>query len=486
MMKRTMISRAKLLLLAVAVITASRSVLAQSRQDSAQDNVLTYHGSPDRKGNFVVPGLTWQRAKSLHVDEKFNARVVGNVYAQPLHWRAPGSSSGMLLVATEENNVHALDAATGNAIWTRSLGRPVARSALRCGNISPLGITGTPVIDDASAEIYLDANIADSSGPRHRLFALSLKDGSVMPGWPIDVTDALRSVQQSFNSRDQNQRGALTVLGGMLYVPFGGHFGDCRDYHGWVVGVSLQEPRRVVAWSTRARGGGIWAPGGISVAGQSLIVATGNTFGASTWKDGEAVFRLAPDLHRSSEKRDFFAPPNWLALDQQDADLGGTNPIPLNAAASTKRQALMLALGKDGRGYLLDQNNLGGVGGSLAVETVSRRPIRTAPAAYEVGADLYVALQGAGAHCPSGATENQLTVLKIRAGERPAFTTAWCGSLRGAGSPIVTTSDGHADPIVWMVGAEGDNRLHGFREILASQSLSAQVPQWPGFIISKR
>jgi outer membrane protein assembly factor BamB len=456
-------SRAKLLVLAVAVIMASRSVSAQSPEESAQDNVLTYHGSPDRKGNFVVPGLTWQRAKSLHVDETFHARVVGNVYAQPLHWHAPGSSSGMLLVATEENNVHALDATTGDAIWTRSLGKPVARSALRCGNISPLGITGTPVIDEASAAIYLDANIADSSGPRHRLFALSLKDGSVVPGWPIDVTDALRSVGQSFNSRDQNQRGALTILDGMLYLPFGGHYGDCGDYHGWVVGVSLREPRRVAAWSTRARGGGIWAPGGISVAGQSLFVATGNTLGVSTWSDGEAVFRLPPDLHRSSEKRDFFAPPNWLALDQQDADLGGTNPIPLNAGASANRQALMLALGKDGRGYLLDQNNLGGIGGSLSAETVSRRPIRTAPAVYEVGADLYVAVQAPGIHCPSKASENQLTVLKIRTGKRPGFTTAWCGRLSGAGSPIVTTSDGHADPIVWMVGAEGDNRLHGFR-----------------------
>jgi hypothetical protein len=301
-----------------------------------------------------------------------------------------------------------------------------------------------------------------------------------MPGWPIDVTDALRSVNQSFNSRDQNQRGALTVLGGMLYVPFGGHYGDCGDYHGWVVGVSLQEPRRVAAWSTRARGGGIWAPGGISVAGQSLFVATGNTFGVSTWKDGEAVFRLAPDLHRSSEKRDFFAPPNWLALDQQDADLGGTNPMPLNAGNSTNRQGLMLALGKDGRGYLLDQNNLGGIGGSLAAETVSRRPIRTAPAVYEVGADLYVALQSAGAHCPSGASENQLTVLKIRAGERPAFSTAWCGRLSGAGSPIVTTSDGHADPIVWMVGAEGDNRLHGFRGDTGEPILDRSGPAMTG------
>ena len=30
-------------------------------------------------------------------------------------------------------------------------------------------------------------------------------------------------------------------------------------------------------------------------------------------------------------------------------------------------------------------------------------------------------------------------------------------------SPIITTTDGKSDPIVWAVGAEGDNRLHGFR-----------------------
>jgi len=459
----TRFSRANLLLIVAVVITTSCSTWAQSQHDPAQDNVLTYHGSADRSGNFVVPGLTWQRAKSLHLDEKFHARVAGNVYAQPLYWRAPGSNAGMLFVATEENSMHALDATTGEEIWTRSLGRPVTRSALRCGNINPLGITGTPVIDEASSAIYLDANIADSSGPRHRLFALSLKDGSIRPGWPIDVTDALRTVHQSFNSRDQNQRGALTILDGMLYVPFGGHFGDCGDYRGWVVGVSLQDPHEVSAWSTRGRGGGIWAPGGISVARQSLFVATGNTLSASTWSDGEAVFRLAPDLRRSTEKRDFFAPPDWRALDQRDADLGGTNPIPLGVPGSNDRRALVLALGKDGKGYLLDQNNLGGIGGSLVVETVSHRPIRTAPAVYAVGTDLHVALQGAGAHCPSPGSEHQLTVLKIGTGERPSISTAWCGSFNGAGSPIVTTSDGHSDPTVWVLGAEGDNRLHGFR-----------------------
>src|SRR5215467_260474 len=121
-----MMTWAKPLLLVAAMIMTSRAVFAQPKQD----NVLTFHGSSDRRGNFTVPGLTWQRAKSLHMDEKFQPRVTGNVYAQPLFWRATGSSSGMLLVATEENNVHALDATTGNAIWTRSLGKPVARSAL--------------------------------------------------------------------------------------------------------------------------------------------------------------------------------------------------------------------------------------------------------------------------------------------------------------------------------------------------------------------
>jgi outer membrane protein assembly factor BamB len=164
--------------------------LAQSRaesparikpQDQAQDNVLAYHGGAGRSGNFTVPGLTWQRARSLHLDQAFQARFAGNVYAQPLFWHTPGSTSGRLLVATEDNNVYALDATTGHLIWARSLGKPVPRSALRCGNIDPLGVTGTPVIDEATQSVYLDATVADASGPRHRIFALSLNDGSPRP-----------------------------------------------------------------------------------------------------------------------------------------------------------------------------------------------------------------------------------------------------------------------------------------------------------------
>jgi hypothetical protein len=337
--------RTKISCLLVVLIATCSPIHAYSQQGS----VLTYHGSPDRSGNFMVPGLTWERARLLHLDEKFRASVSGHVYAQPLYWQATESSSGTLLVATEDVTVHALDATSGDEIWRRSLGKPVPRSALGCGNINPLGITGTPVIDGSTESIYLDAAVSGSSGPRHRLFALSLKDGTPVPGWPVDVTDALRGERQTFNARDQNERGALTIVDGTLYVPFGGHFGDCGDYHGWVVGVSIRDPQKVASWSTRARGGGIWAPGGISSIGRALFVSTGNTFGAASWGDGEAVFRLSTDLHRSVDKRDYFAPPDWRALDQRDADLGGANPLPLDIQSKNGTQALILALGKDGR-----------------------------------------------------------------------------------------------------------------------------------------
>jgi hypothetical protein len=123
----------------------------------------------------------------------------------------------------------------------------------------------------------------------------------------------------------------------------------------------------------------------------------------------------------------------------------------------------MLALGKDRKAYLLDQNDLGGIGGQLAVETVSYAAIITAPATYPVGNDVFVAFQAPGAHCPQSGEDHELTVLKIAAGWPPTMTTAWCGVLRGRGSAIATTTDGHSNPIVWTLGAEGDNRLHAFR-----------------------
>jgi outer membrane protein assembly factor BamB len=451
----TMIKPTAILVLAIALgaIGAARAAEGTS--------VLTFHGAPDRSGNFVVPTLTVERARGMHWDSGYQAKFSGHLYAQPLYWREAGTGAGVLLAATENNEVLALDATTGRQLWNHSLGPPVSRVALSCGNISPLGVTGTPVIDAVTQTIYVDAAVGGPQGVRHLVFALALKDGTPRPGWPVDIAEALKQRGLSFNARDQNERGALTILDGRLYVPFGGHFGDCGDYHGWVVGIDLRDPRDIVAWATPSRGGGIWAPGGITTDGKSLYAATGNTFGARTWMGGEAVIRLSPDLKASSDRRDFFTPDNWRELDARDADLGGTNPVLVDMPGNASQ--FVLALGKDGHAYLLDRDNLGGIGGSLANEVVSRRPIRTAPATYLVAGAAFVAFQGPGSHCPAGQYAGDLTVLRVTGGDRPTLATAWCAAVRGAGSPIATTTDGHSEPIVWMVGAEGDNRLHGFK-----------------------
>jgi len=72
------------------------------------------------------------------------------------------------------------------------------------------------------------------------------------------------------------------------------------------------------------------------------------------------VFRVSADLHWVNDKRNYFAPSDWKKLDENDEDLGGTNPIPLDVPAPNgSTQALILALGKDRNAYLLDRNDLG-------------------------------------------------------------------------------------------------------------------------------
>ena len=443
-----------------ALLLAMAAVVGPSRAQS----VTSYHGSLDRAGNFVVPALEWERARRVRLDPTFEPRFNGHVYAQPLYWRPASNSAGELIVATESDTALAIDARSGKTLWSRALARPVPLSSQPCGNIDPLGITGTPVIDPVSGTLYLDAMASSPAGPRHLIFALSLADGRVRPGWPVDVVAALTARGERFEAGNQNQRGALTILDGRVFVPYGGHFGDCGDYHGWVVGISLANPADIVSWHTRAPGGGIWAPAGIASDGRFLYFATGNTFGATRWSDGEAVFRLAPELTRSERPQDYFAPADWKALDARDADLGGVAPLSLRPpAARSPAPPLLLALGKDRHAYLLNSGTLGGIGGELAAATVSRLPIRTADAAFPTTDGTFVAFQGPGEQCRIPLRSPGLTVLKISGGASPAIATAWCAELDGGGSPVVTTTDGRSNPIVWILGAEGDNRLHGFR-----------------------
>ncbi len=352
--------------------------------------------------------------------------------------------------------VYGLNAATGTVVWSKTLGAPTPRSDLPCGNIDPLGVTGTPIVDPATRTLYLDGMIDVSGVPHHRVFALDADTGAIRAGWPVDVDTAV----SGFSSPVQNERGALALLGGVVYVPYGGHYGDCGDYHGWVVGISTSDPTQVKAWATPARGGGMWAVGGIAVGGTHLYAATGNTFGVTTWSGGEAILRLGAGPTFGNTAADYFAPTNWHQLDSGDVDIGGSGPVLFDDPASTPSH-LTIALGKNGVAYLLDRDALGGVGGELAQKTVASDQIIQAATAYHTAQGTYVAFRGTGVGCPGG-QYGSLTALKIASGSPPSFNVAWCAPSGGRGSPIFTTTGGGADPIVWIVGAEGDERLHGY------------------------
>ncbi len=110
---------------------------------------------------------------------------------------------------------------TGARIWERALGAPVPLSALPCGNIDPMGVTGTPTIDpDDGDRLSRSIRPDATNGPRHKVFGLSLATGEVAPGWPVDVENGLAALEARLQQRapgptqraDPGQRQALRPL----------------------------------------------------------------------------------------------------------------------------------------------------------------------------------------------------------------------------------------------------------------------------------
>src|SRR5690242_344096 len=87
-------------------------------------------------------------------------RLDGAVYGQPL------VIGGLVIAATEGDTVYGLSRANGRILWRARLGTPVPLSALPCGYVNPLGITGTMVYDPATGLVYA---VAETTGFHHVL-----------------------------------------------------------------------------------------------------------------------------------------------------------------------------------------------------------------------------------------------------------------------------------------------------------------------------
>jgi len=374
---------------------------------AAAANWTTYHQNPTRDGVEPTPNIT-----SVHSEWPGPTTLDGQVYAEPL---VCGNS---VFVATEDASVYAINATSGATLWRTHLGTPMSSSSLPCGDISPTsGITGTPVIDVATGTLYA---VAFLSSGEHVLFGLNILNGSVKSQVVVDAAGADPMVEQ--------QRGALTLANGYVYVVYGGLDGDCGQYHGWVVGAPASGTGGLVSYQVPThREGGIWGTAGTGVAANgSLYVSTGNGDSTTSFDYGDSVIELSPTLNVVG----YFAPSDWAQLNSADTDLGSVAPTVLPNGD-------VFQIGKGGVGYLLSGTNLGGIGGQIANTSVCNGAYGgTAHAGFSVFVP-----------CLDGVFDVLANATNL--------SVAWQTTGFDAGSPIVTGN------VVWSVDIS-NGKLLGF------------------------
>ena len=296
----------------------------------------TYHHDAHRSGR-VSTGPSGSLVRD------WSRRLNGAIYGEPL---VVGST---LMVATEHHDVYGLDARTGGTRWHVALGTPQPQSGLPCGNIDPLGITGTPAYDRATGSVFV---AAETVGAHHTLWALDVRKGTRRWHRSLDVLPRR-------DRHAEQQRSALLVAGGRVLTAVGGLAGDCGNYVGYVTSVPVSGRGSTYHYAVpTAREAGMWAPPGpVRYPRGDVYVASGN--GAERhgrWDKSDSVTALtAVRLVR----RGVFAPATWADDNRRDLDLGSSSPVPVPAV-----KRLVIA-GKRGVVYLL-RPRLRGVGSAVA------------------------------------------------------------------------------------------------------------------------
>jgi outer membrane protein assembly factor BamB len=326
----------------------SQPVAIQDKLVASTGEWTTYHHDDARTGfDSTQPKATSATTGWASV------ALDGEIYAEPL------IHNGVVYAATLNDTVYALDQATGVVIWSKNVGAPQT-SGWSCSGLHA-GILSTPVIDTAANRIYVAAELATAT-PTYHLFGLDL---AALGNIVLNVAIA----PAGFDWHIQQQRGALAVHVGFVYVPFGGRAGDCGNYSGWVVGVPTSGVGSANVFQTSPVGTSIWAAGGVVVDDSTgnVFAATGNGVNHGTGDgcsadglgnpvfENDAVVRMSPTL----VEQDHFMPVdwqnNWCGNDQ---DLGSAAPVLISPT-------LMFSSGKWGGGFLLNPNSLAGVNGQL-------------------------------------------------------------------------------------------------------------------------
>jgi hypothetical protein len=443
-----------------------------------------------RSATFVQPGLVESMVTSMAPDTMFDTNATfpanGNLSNQgtasvlylqdgPAAAGCPAGATGCTATARtagaglffafpalgSKPNVVAFDEATGLPVWTATL------------TTGGDGVRGTPVVDATSRQLF----VVTGNNP-HLVHALSVDTGVEVTtgGWPVTLSSATLSYNGStFNSGGQNQHGALLLVNDILYIPFGGEYGDGGTYLGWIVAVGVtSSPPTVAGWATQSARSGIWGSGGLTSDGTNVFGVTGDTTGlARDVSDSQEVVRVTGMAEFTRNEASIFVPTEWQSWDRPagDLDFGASTPAWVPLPAGSNPAALLVAPAKAGHLFFLNGADLstgsyptpGGQLEDLVIASTTAESVYTAPTVYASASGLHVAINvgDTPAGCPTGTADSSEMIesFLLHPGQTPLATEVWCQPNAGGGHtnyPPISTTDGNGHALVWFMD---DNQL---------------------------
>ncbi|MCH5673590.1 Ig-like domain-containing protein [Streptomyces gilvus] len=406
----------------------------------------------------------------------FATKLDGQIYAQPL------VLGDQVIAVTESNTLYGLDRTTGAIEWSKNYGPSWPASAIGCGDLVPdIGATATPVYDPSTNSLYFTTKVDDGTSthrhPKWLMHAVDPASGAERSGWPVTIAGSpVNDPSATFDAYYEQQRPGLLLMDGVVYAGFGAHC-DAWPYRGYVVGVSTTAHSITSMWATATGAGiggaGIWQAGGglVSDGSGRIFFSTGNGIspapGPGKTVQGtlaESVVRLQVGADNSLSTADFFSPSNAATLDLNDQDISSGAPMALpDGFGTSEHPHLLVQQGKDGRVFLLDRDNLGGMGqgpqgGDAAVSVSGPYQGMWGHPAFWGGDGGYVYVVG---------NQGPLRALKygVRNGGTPTLTlTGQSQDTFGytSGSPLVTSNGtDESSALVWMTSASNASGADG-------------------------
>lgn len=357
---------------------------------AAQATVATYHNDKGRTGNNLLEStLTLSNVNPSQFGKLFSQVVDGLMYAQPLY--VPNvninglGKHNVMFAATMNDSVYAFDADSNSGknaqpLWKVSFIDPkhgittVPATDVNCEDMfSPkIGIVGTPVIDTTSGTLYVIARTKESGKFYQRLHALDITSGAEKFGGPVVIQATVSgsgsgSTQGkiSFDPQIHNQRSALLLQNGLVYIAWGSHC-DSGSYHGWLMAYDHASLAQKGVWITTPNGteGAIWesSSGPAGDESNNTYFATGNgTFDANTAGGdyGQSLMKLAPPNNGAFAVLDYFTPYNGPNLNAGDYDIGSGGIMLLPDQKTGPNLHLLVQGDKVGDIYLVNRDNMG-------------------------------------------------------------------------------------------------------------------------------